>query len=98
MSITNVSRRTTLAMLGLAPATAVGAETFLNAPEPGHWARPNIGNDSSNETVATALRNLADNIVAGKVDVTCLDLNASLKPDEIVYHNLTVTFAHKPEA
>jgi hypothetical protein len=82
-------------MLGLAPASAVGAETFLQAPDKPE--RPNVGADANAATIVNALRRLAENIEAGRVGVGRLDLNAKLLRDEIVEHDLTVGFVYKPE-
>lgn len=88
------SRRTVLAMLGLAPATAVGAETFLPAPEK---AKVQIGR-SNREVIAAAFRRMAENIEAGNVETISFEIHCSIDPDDAVKHSLTTTFFYLPEA
>ncbi len=89
------SRRTTLAMLGLVPATAVGAETMIDPKnEPTTLL---TGHDTSAQQIATALHRLAEQIEAGAVLTERLDFSASLAADTPLMNVLTVSFWHNPE-
>lgn len=91
------SRRTALAMLGLAPATAVGAETFMNPPDnPGDIQ--SVSGAYTAERFANALEQLAKEIRRGAVYVESLNLNASLHFNGIAdRHELLLKFLFKPE-
>jgi hypothetical protein len=91
--MSTLSRRTTLAMLGLAPATAVGAETFLPPVEGGGVQ---VG-FSTDKIMANAFRQLAENIEAGRVCVRSIDLGCSVRSDVVIEHTLTTTFSYEPE-
>lgn len=91
----SVSRRTTLAMLGLAPSTVVGAETFL---PPIEGRRSGQAGRTSDKVIAAALRRLAENIEGGTVSATGIEINAAINPNAIVEHALTIRFSHNPEA
>lgn len=93
--MSKMSRRTTLAMLGLAPATAVGAESFSAKPIDEPWAP---SSHYSKETYARVFRSLSEQIEQGRVDVFNIDLAVTLKPDDFVKHILSVEFSYKPDS
>lgn len=87
-----MSRRTTLAMLGLALAIAVGAETIL-IPVVGGGVQTT--SDTSRAMMARAFRKMAENIEAGRIDIVGFDVSCSLRPVE---HVFSTRFIYKPEA
>lgn len=90
------SRRTFLVALGLAPATAISAESMLPSPErPGGLQ---VGQDASRERIAYALRRLADGIESRDVLVEQIDFQATLAADEIVRHTMTMKMIHAPKS
>lgn len=92
------TRRTALAMLGLAPASAVGAETF-NAGHPEISGGVQYGGDAYNkERYARAFEQLASEIRSARVDVVSIELRAKLEANSFVdEHDLNVRFRYKPE-
>lgn len=89
------SRRTTLAMLGLVPSAAIGAETMI---DPKHKADIQTGMDTSPQQIATALKRLAEQIETGNVLTEALDFSASLRADTLLTNRLTVSFWYAPKA
>jgi ATP-dependent helicase/DNAse subunit B len=91
------SRRTALAMLGLAPATAVGAETFMAAPEnPG--GVQSVTRAYDRERFANAFEKLAAELRRDAVEIHSLKLSSSMEPNEIAdMHDLVLRFRYKPE-
>src|SRR5688572_15273777 len=94
----STTRRTALAMLGLAPATAaVGSEQFMAAPKKPGEIQSVFGAYTA-EDFAGAFENLARNIRAGSVDVDRLRFVSDLSADKIAdCHELTLNFRYKPE-
>lgn len=85
------SRRTVLALLGLAPASAaVGAESFVPPPD-GKGLAPMAG-PTTDVAIATALRNMADAIDRGEIVTTDISVDGSLRANEIMKHRLAVEF------
>ena len=91
----DMTRRTTLAMLGLIPATAVGAETFLEPIEGPYTIQ--AGSDASPERVAGALERLAASIRSGETLVSGLQVDCSIEPDTVVEHKVSVRFCYQAE-
>lgn len=84
-----VNRRSVVAALGLG-TTPVYAERML---DPGEHVGPQVPNDSwSNKAFANALRELANGVESGEFRVMGMNLHASMQPNDIVKHALTVDF------
>lgn len=96
MNSTRMTRRTTLAMLGLAPAGAVGAETFLEPLQKPHQIQ--AGSDASDPRIADALRRLADSIERKQTLTSHLRVDCVIEADKVVQHELTVRFVYVAEA
>lgn len=90
------SRRTILAVLGLAPA-AIGSEAFANPPDmPGEIQ--SVSTAFSNERAAKALEALARELRRGSIDTTSINVSSDMTANDIAdQHTLTFRFLHKPE-
>lgn len=89
----SVSRRATLiGALGLAPASAVALESFVEIDGPG----VNAGEQCTKEKIAAALRNLADQIEAKKVVVATIDVHSKAHPNEIIKHTIAIDVFYNP--
>lgn len=90
----SMNRRVTLAMLGLAPTAAIGAESFVDGPVDAIYT----GTSTYNERVwANAFRNLAEQIEKGTISVHKLDIAASLQSQEFCQHTLKLEFSYLPD-
>lgn len=91
------TRRTALAMLGLASASAVGAETFMSPP-PTPGDVQSVSAAYQRERFAQAFEKLASELRRDAVLVESLTLSASLQHDDIAdRHELVLKFAYRPE-
>lgn len=88
------SRRTALAILGLAPTAAIGSETFnKTADRPGDVQSCVEAYDK--ERYAAAFRKIADDIRAGHIDISHLSLNSEINADLIAdVHELKLKFRY----
>ena len=91
------NRRTALAMLGLVPASAIGAESFIEPPEvPGEMQ--SVTGAYRKERWARAFELLAAEIRKESVELSNAKISASLGPNDVAdLHELTVTFRYLPE-
>ncbi len=93
--MSDANRRTFLTFLGFAPASAVGAESMLEPPKkPGGLQ---VGQESSPERIAYSLRRLAEGVEDGSVMIERIDFSASLAPDEVVRHKMSISLVHTPK-
>lgn len=87
-----VSRRSIVAALGLAPAAAIGTDSFASVP-------PQDGIPSSQdlktETVSGALRKLAAMIDSGSVLVSGIDIHSTAMAGDIMKHVLSMQFVYR---
>lgn len=90
------TRRSAMAMLGLAPAAAIGAETFVGAKEePG--LRAGI-TEYRKEVFAAALEKLAAQVRAEKVTILSVNVTSRLDCDNIVgLNDLMIRFHYDPD-
>lgn len=89
--MSNPTRRTALAFLGLTGATSVALSTEAMV-EPSARGLTH-GGQSDMKLVANALRKLADGIERHEVLVFGLDVSSSLRPDQIITQKLVVEFS-----
>lgn len=86
------SRRTLMSAFGLAPLSSFGAETFV--PPSSDGSTPS-SNQITKEQMAGALHKLASMIDSGEVLIEALDIHGAIRPQDIVRHQLVVTFLYK---
>lgn len=93
----STTRRTALAMLGLAPASAVSAETFIAPPDkPGDVQ--SVSGAYQRERFAQAFEKLAAELRRDTVMIESLKMSASLEANEIAdRHELVLKFIYMPE-
>jgi hypothetical protein len=90
------SRRSVITLLGLAPiSAAVGAEHLIDDEE---FVKPGIkiGVDTSNRSISTALRNMADAIERGDILTERLDFRSSVDSD-MIKHHVSIDFWYDPK-
>lgn len=98
-----VSRRSALSVLGLASVAAIAPEDFSNKIGGGEtnvdFGVAGIWNSESAERTAAnlakmtaALRRLADDIDAGGTLVQGMKLTSEVKPDDFLFHTLSIDF------
>lgn len=87
------SRRSALAILGLAPTAPIAAADFgTDAAEPAHDdGRISFGVNSSKRT-ADALRRLADEIEGKRAFVSKCDLHSTVTHEDFLQHTLQIAF------
>jgi hypothetical protein len=91
------TRRTALAILGLAPATALAAEDVRHRDIPDGGGR-SYGFGASVPRTVAALRRLADEIERGDCLLQTMDMQSSAAFDAFLVHKLTVGFAVRDPA
>ena len=105
--MSNSSRRTVLAILGLAPVSAVAGEDFARPllgpdgkPTGFHFGQADQFNVQGLPTsrVAGALRRLADEIDSGGVLVQGMSMTSKVTFDEFLMHTISLEIAGKVDS
>jgi len=92
-----MKRRTFVGMLGLAPASAVGAESFLLPNEAPYTPRA-VAGSTNDEVIATALENIAQEIRAKVCTVESLSTNSEIHNNAIAgSHEVRIRIYYEPE-
>jgi len=85
-----MNRRALLVTLGLAPAgAAIGTEQFLDPPKAG---QPAFGTPSK-ESIARALRALADEVENSRALPISIDVSSRLSHDDFMVHTIRIDVA-----
>ena len=95
----SATRRTALAMLGLAPASAIGSETFTGPADPSNnrGVRSVVGS-YDRERYARVFETLAAELRKDSVELQNIELKSVLNADALAdVHDLTVRFRYLPE-
>jgi hypothetical protein len=88
------SRRTFIAMLGLAPASAVAAEDMAN-PINGPSGKPEFHFGAQHARVASALRKLADQIEAGDALAQRITITSSITHEDFLEHRVAIDVVYR---
>lgn len=92
----STTRRTLLAFLGLAPASAaIGSETFR--PVPKESRNIQCGNSCTSESMTAAFRHFADGIEKKQIEMISLGFASALDVDKIAEHEMIIRFYYLPE-